>query len=51
MACLQNYENNSNFQLFTEFIQAQKSYPTSLDKIDILNSRGLVIGIQFVLVN
>ena len=39
-------ENNCHLQLLTEFIQAKKRYPTSLDKISILTWRLLVISSQ-----
>ena len=36
MACLQFTENYYRSRLFSEFIQTQKWYPTSVDKIGIL---------------
>ena len=39
-------ENYCSLQLFPEFIQAQKRYPTSLDKIRILAWKLLVISSQ-----
>ena len=36
MEYLQNYWNNCRLQLFTEFIQSQKWYPSSFPKITIL---------------
>ena len=39
-------ENNCLLQLFSEFIQTQKRYPTSLDKIRILTWKLLVIAGQ-----
>ena len=37
-------ENNCHSQLFSQFIQTQKRYPTSLDKIRILTWKLLVIS-------
>ena len=39
------HENYGRLRLFSEFIQTQKRYPTSLDKIRILNWKLLVISI------
>ena len=39
-------ENNCCLQLFSEFIQTQKRYPTSLDKICILTWKLIVISSQ-----
>ena len=39
-------EDNCRLQLFSEFIQTQNSYPTSLDKISILTWKLLVISSQ-----
>ena len=36
MACLQITKNYCHLWLFSEFIQTQKRYPTSIDKIGIL---------------
>ena len=40
-------ESNCCSRLFAKFIQTQKSYPTSLDKMRILTWRLLVISSQF----
>ena len=39
-------ENNCGLQLFSEFFQTQKRYPTSLDKISILTWKLLAISSQ-----
>ena len=39
-------ENNCRLRLFSKFIQTQKRYPTSLDKISILTWKLLIISSQ-----